>query len=96
MPKHWGIIIAKSDSENIKFTYARRATLNQNFDKETALHTLWKSELLDSEEAKIVKRAKNLNREQLANLIAASLSEGALLKFISDKLSTRSINPGSL
>lgn len=92
MPEHWGIIVAKFDGENIKFSHVRRAKLNPFFDKKIALHTLWKSELLNSEEAKIVKGAKNLNREQLASLLASALSESALLKFIGDKLTERIIN----
>lgn len=95
MPAHWGIIIAKLDDNIIRFSYIRGAKLNINFDKKIALHTLWKSELLDSVEAKSVKGAKNLNREQLTNLIASSFSESALLKFIGDKLSARVTSPES-
>lgn len=95
MPPYWGIMTAKIDAGKIKLAYARPAKINPSFDKTMALHTLWKSELLDSDEAKIVRGAKNLNREQLTRLIAESLSEEALLKFIAAKLVDRAINPES-
>ena len=93
MPAHWGIMIAKIDGDRIKFNHVRSAKSNPYFDKEIALHTLWKSELLDSKELKTIRGAKNLNREQLTTLISESLSEGAILKFIADKLSSRNISP---
>lgn len=92
MPPHWGVLIAKSHGDRIKFDYVRRAKFSPRFDREIALYTLWKSELLDADEAKITRGAKNLNREQLTKLISASLSEGDILKFIGNKLSMRAIN----
>lgn len=96
MPPYWGIMTAKIDSGKMKLAYTRSAKINPRFDKTMALHTLWKSELLDSDEAKIFRGAKNLNRDQLTRLIAESLSEEALLKFIAAKLIDRAINPESL
>lgn len=93
MPLHWGIMTARIEAGRIKLTYNRPAKVNPSFDKTMALHTLWKSELLDSTEAKIIRGAKNLNRDQLARLISESLSEEALLKFIAAKLVDRAVNP---
>ncbi len=89
LPKHWGIISAINDTGRVKFSYVRPARVNPSFDKRIALHTLWKSELLDADSAKCLKEAKSFNRDQLADLIASHSSEDELLRFIGRKLADR-------
>jgi len=95
MPLYWGIMTARADAGKIRLSYARPAKVNPYFDKTIALHTLWKSELLDSDKARIVCGAKNMNRDELTRLIAESLSEEALLKFIATKLADRAVSQES-
>ena len=95
MPTYWGIITAKIDKNRIKLSYLRPAKANPTFIKKVALHTLWKSELLDSDQIRNLRGAKNLNRDQLIEIISQEATEDNLLNFIGDKLSKRAITQGN-
>lgn len=66
-PRFWGVIVARSCAEGVKFSHVRKAALNLKFNKEIAAMTLWKSEMLKLVEAK---RYQNKPRGYLAQLIA--------------------------
>ncbi len=67
-PSFWGIMIAEEQNNQIKIKYVRRAKNNPNFDKSTALLTLWKEEMLTLvENKKDHKKSRALLAELIAN-----------------------------
>lgn len=68
-PNHWGIMLAEYSQGNVRLKHVRGAKNNPLFDKELALLTLWKSEMLTMlEENKYNKKP----RDSLAQLISVS------------------------
>ena len=82
-PQFWGIMVAVADGEAVRFRHVRAATLNPNFEKQSAAMTLWKSEMLElvSEPG-----AERKPRRQLAQLIADTQRDFELSKSICDLL----------
>lgn len=68
-PHHWGIILAEEKHDSISFRTVRSAVTNSSFDKERALMTLWKREMLSLVDQENRKN-KTKSREWLANLIS--------------------------
>lgn len=85
-PRFWGIIVAVSDGETVRFRHVRAARLNPNFEKELAAMTLWKSEMLElvSEPG-----AERKPRRLLAQLIAQTRRELDLSMSICELLLSR-------
>lgn len=93
IPSHWGVIIAYSSSGKVRLKHVRRSNSNPFFDKELALLTLWKSEMLDIlNENKYKKKP----RELLAKLISGSKRKVELSVNICDALVDRSINSATV
>lgn len=66
---HWGIMLASFSNEKVIIRHIRHCRVNPLFDKEKALRTLWKSEMLELlQESK----HKSSSREVLTQLIAES------------------------
>lgn len=89
VPPHWGIMRAYMSEGIIKLSYVRPARHSPDFDKKSALLTLWKSELIDIALPIGNRRLEKLNRAQLSELIAVSHDINALSKRIGDKLIIR-------
>ena len=68
-PKFWGIIVADSLNGKIILKYIRKATSNPEYNKSTALLTLWKDEMLNLLTYKNKKDTRK-SRIVLAELIA--------------------------
>ena len=85
-PRFWGIMVALADGEAVRFRHIRAATLNPNFEKQSAAMTLWKSEMLElvSEPG-----AERKPRRLLAQLIAETQRELELSVSICDLLFSR-------
>ena len=66
-PAYWGIMIALRDEDAVRFRHVRKARLNPQFDRESAVMTLWKSEMLDLLQERELRRKP---RAFLAQLIA--------------------------
>lgn len=88
-PAYWGIIVAFSSDNIVKFRYLRGAKTNPEFSKELALLTLWKSEMLS-----ILEEPKHLrqSRDVLAQLISSSKKKAELSSNICDLLITRRLD----
>lgn len=82
-PRFWGIMVAITDGESVRFRHVRAARLNPNFEKHSAALTLWKSEMLElvSEPG-----AERKPRRLLAQLIAETRRELKLSMSICDLL----------
>ena len=91
-PRFWGIMVAIADGEAVRFRHVRAATLNPNFEKQSAAMTLWKSEML---ELVSVPGAKRKPRRLLAQLIAETRRELDLSMTICDLLIGRHLRPQS-
>jgi hypothetical protein len=85
-PLHWGIILAEYDGERVTLRYSRGAKANPLFDKELALLTLWKSEMLS-----ILQETKHKRkpRDLLAQLISSSKKKVELSNNICEVLLNR-------
>jgi len=88
-PAFWGIIISVDNGANdIIFKYIRGAKINPKFCKETALLTLWKSEMLSMLNEQQYKRK---SRNFLAQLISSSKKKNELSNTICDLLVNREL-----
>jgi len=95
-PPHWGVMTASVvDGRNVAITYVRGASSSPSYDKKVALLTLWRSELLEVA-APFDQKANQLNRSELTELIASSLTKAELAEVIGAKLSTRLRKPEGL
>ncbi len=91
-PRFWGIMVAITDGKDVRFRHVRAATLNPNFEKQSAAMTLWKSEML---ELVSVHGAERKPRRLLAQLIAETRRELDLSMTICDLLIGRRLRPQS-
>jgi hypothetical protein len=94
-PAHWGVMVASSRSPvgEPALRYVRKSTDSPAFDKQVALLTLWKSELLSlcvDEEAHLAK----LNRLGLTRRLAQSNAAYDINAWIGEKLVKRQATNG--
>lgn len=85
-PPFWGILVAVSAGDQIRFRHVRAARRNPQFAKQVAAMTLWKSEML---ELLPEKGAERMPRRQLAQMIAETRRELQLSRSICDLLHSR-------
>lgn len=88
VPKHWGILETSFSAQKnmITFKHVRAATTNPNFNKQIALLTLWRSEMLDVISDIKIQNIKKENRNQLTDIIASEVGRKELSEIISAKL----------
>lgn len=86
-PRFWGIMVAIADVEAVRFRHIRAARLNPNFEKHSAVMTLWKSEMLELVSDPDAERKP---RRLLAQLIAETQRDLQLSMSICDLLLGRS------
>lgn len=90
LPPYWGIILASEHGPDVILKYQRGAKLNPQFDKEMALMTLWKDELVN-----IAKNSTNLKvktshtRQELASIISPLLRKDLTLDLVRDAILSR-------
>lgn len=89
MPEHWGLIEARLRNGQISFKYIRAAKTNPNFDKSTALLTLWKAELLDAAVGVTSEKLDKSSRQQLTRLLSKHFSKEQTSSLISQQLIER-------
>lgn len=90
-PSHWGILVAHTDKNKIKLTYARKTKANIGFSPMIALTTLWKSEMLEIlTKENIAILSKDKNRDTISKLISSQLDKLRISNEISEKLLQRS------
>lgn len=95
-PKHWGIVIAASTSNDaITFKYVRGATRNPLYAPEIALLSLWRSELINFPNFSNASLDK-MNRQKIAALIASSIPMRAINEIVGETLTARSMNIATL
>ncbi|WP_410087669.1 sce7726 family protein [Variovorax sp. N23] len=93
-PCHWGMILATSDaSDCVKLRYLRKATVSPSFNKQVALLTLWKSELLAMCSDRD-KKLERLNRANLSELVAQTNAARDVSERIAEFLLARHCNNG--
>jgi hypothetical protein len=85
-PSFWGIMVALSDGDTIRFRHVRAARRSPHFEKQTAAMTLWKSEMLELVSQTGTER---MPRRRLAQLIAETRRELELSMSICDLLFSR-------
>lgn len=86
-PDYWGIMVAFEFNDNILFRYIRGAQCNPEFDKDLALLTLWKSEMLNLLKDRNLHKTKP--RDFLVQLISNTKKKSELSKSISSTLIKR-------
>lgn len=85
-PHHWGILVASHSAGEVRLRHMRGAKNNPEFNKELALLTLWKSEMLQIlEESKHQKKP----RDFLAQLISSTKKKAELSNSICNLLLDR-------
>ena len=94
-PAHWGMMVASACIRDgiPTLRYIRKSTDSPVFDKQTALLTLWKSELLSlcsDEETHLSK----LNRLSLTKLLAQANAAHQISSLIGEKLINRHTTDG--
>lgn len=70
IPTHWGIMLAKNSGDSIVFNYIRKANSNPEYQKNMALLTLWKSEMLElvpCNKSKYQKYSREILAKHLSN-----------------------------
>ena len=94
-PSHWGVIAATYDHRKGEpvLRYIRKATNSPLFDKQIALLTLWRSELISLCAAKEARLTK-MNRLELSELIAKAHTANDISSRIGEKLIVRHANKG--
>lgn len=93
-PSHWGILLAEKSREKLPtLRYIRKATNSPKYDKQVALLTLWRSELLKmlSEEEPSVQK---MSRSTLTQLIAETQPLRDISKMIGQHLVNRQASSG--
>ncbi len=91
LPEEWGIFLASISEENkVVVRKIRRAKLNHNFDKATALLTLWKSEMMELE-PQDWQHLKKMSREKIASEYATKLRKKTISKLIAELLLKRDV-----
>jgi hypothetical protein len=90
-PAHWGLLLAKPCEGVVVFKMVRQARNSSLFDKQLALLTLWKSELLTLCSDSIY-RADKLSRATLSMLIAEEKNARDITLHIGDLLAKRHLN----
>src|SRR5579862_3372122 len=71
-PRFWGIILALKQGETVRFRHVRAARRSPRFEKQSAVMTLWKSEMLELVQQPSAERKP---RHMLAQLIAETQRE---------------------
>jgi hypothetical protein len=91
-PSHWGILEAKCNSSNrIVFKSVRQVKKSAAFDKQIALLTLWRNELLDIALELEEKVQSKTNRDSLSSLISQAFGAQELSLTIGKALVLRSL-----
>lgn len=85
-PEFWGIIIAFVKDGTIKFRHHRKSRPNPKFNKEVALYTLWRQEMLELSNKNKIEIKSNINKHDLAHKIAAELTVTQVNKEIANSL----------
>lgn len=88
-PPHWGIILARLKRDSIIFRYIRKAKKSPGFQSQTALLTLWRSELIELAQFYRLNKPEKLNRQELSENIAHKLSKDSTDIEIAKKLTAR-------
>ncbi|TGM45978.1 sce7726 family protein [Leptospira vanthielii] len=88
-PEHWGIIKVSNDKGKIIFRSIRTAKTNPNFNKEIALFSLWKSELLSFSLSNNFEVAERMNKKVISKLISNNLSSKKVIEAIAEIISQR-------
>jgi len=92
-PPHWGVLLASEGKSGVVFRRIRIAKKNPHFDKQVALLTLWRSELV-SLCSSADEKVKRMSREKLAALIALERPVKEVAYHIGDLLVKRQMNKG--
>lgn len=88
-PEYWGIIIASIGSEKVKLKPYRKAKTSPFYNKEVALYTLWRDEMLNMINLLNLDTSKKLNKVHLAKDIALKTSISNVQETISKTLANR-------
>lgn len=88
-PSHWGVMRAFERNNVVSINYVRAAKQSPYFDKQLALLTLWKSELMDIALPILPEKLEKYSRLHLSELIATKKDKDELSKSISDMLTLR-------
>ena len=94
-PAYWGVMVASSCPREgvLRFRYVRRASDSPRYNKQVALLTLWRSELLRVC-AEDESRAQKLNRAGLTQLIATKCAARDVDAMIGQMLVSRHATSG--
>ena len=74
-PKHWGISIVSYDCNKFKIQHYRKASNNPFDNKEKAMQTLWRHEMISIIEEHGLNIPTKLNKSELASQLAISLNK---------------------
>lgn len=92
-PQHWGILIAEWGRGGVEFRAIRSAGGSTAFDKELALLTLWKSELLALCD-ETSRQFEKFSKAKISSIIAGAAEEEKISHHIGQALAKRQTNNG--
>lgn len=74
-PKHWGVSVVSHDGKKYKIEHHRKASNNPFYNKEKAMQTLWRPEMLSIIHEHKLNISTKLNKNELASQLAMSLNK---------------------
>ncbi len=88
-PNFWGIIVAFIRDGRVIFRHVRAAKPNRTFDKNSALLTLWKNEMIElNEQFELNVNCKH-NKRIVANELSVKLNKMQILQSVANFLACR-------
>jgi hypothetical protein len=88
-PAHWGIIIISLKGEKGIVRFLRKSKFNPNFNKQSALLTLWKEEMLTLSSKFNITTTKKSNRNTIIENISKEVSSSNISLEIANSLALR-------
>ncbi|MGR2946166.1 sce7726 family protein [Vibrio vulnificus] len=89
-PAHWGIIVVSRDDCKFKIKHHRKASNNPFFNKEKAIQTLWRQEMISIIQEQKLDISLKLNKTDLASNLASLLNKGTIHTNVAKMLTARS------
>lgn len=88
-PSHWGILIIENLENKIRIKHLKKAKRNPFFDKNIAIQTLWRNEMLSIIEENNLDISLKLNKIDLASNLAKQLNIQTIHNSLAKKLIER-------
>ncbi|MGL4484085.1 MAG: sce7726 family protein, partial [Anaerovoracaceae bacterium] len=88
-PAHWGVCVASHDGFKFKITNHRKTSNNPYYNKEKAMQTLWRQEMLSIIQEDKLDVSMKLNKAELASSLALLLNKNTINTRLATLLAAR-------